>query len=75
MTVCACAACHFAGGERCCRLERELGIHAGEKTADGWFTLETHPMSGPAPLAPAVRIDTLVYGPILRRPPAHLVGK
>ena len=52
VTVCDCAACRFAGGAGILARDRaELGIRAGETTADGAFTLETRPTSAPAPSA------------------------
>jgi len=74
VTVCDCAACHFAGGDRLlAALEEELGIHAGESTDDGAFTLETSADVGAGALAPSVRIDTLVYGPLSVDEARHLV--
>jgi NADH-quinone oxidoreductase subunit E len=65
VTVCDCAACRFAGGDRILRaIEDELGIRAGETTADGRFTLETRPDVGAGATSPAIRVDTLVYGPV-----------
>ena len=76
VTVCACAACHFAGGDALlAAFERELGIRAGESTADGSFSLETATDVGAGALAPAVRIDTLVYGPISADHASHLVAE
>ena len=74
VTVCDCASCHFAGGERIlAALEEELGIRAGETTADGGFTLETSAEVGAGAIAPAVRVDTLVYGPVTEDEARHLV--
>ena len=74
VTVCDCAACHFAGGDRLlAALEEELGIRPGETTADGGFTLETSADVGAGALAPAVRVDTLVYGPLTVDEARHLV--
>jgi NADH-quinone oxidoreductase subunit E len=71
VTVCTCAACRFAGGESLLReTERLLGVRAGESTPDGSFTLETSADVAAGAIAPAVRIDTLVYGPLT---PEHLV--
>ncbi len=65
VTVCDCAACRFAGGDRILRtLEEELGIRPGETTPDGRFTLETRTDVGAGAISPAIRIDTLVYGPV-----------
>ena len=74
VTVCDCAACHFAGGDKLlAALEEELGVRAGESTDDGAFTLETSADVGAGALAPSVRIDTLVYGPLTVDEARHLV--
>ncbi|MEO8246702.1 MAG: NAD(P)H-dependent oxidoreductase subunit E [Chloroflexota bacterium] len=76
VTVCTCAACHFAGGdELLAAFERELGIRPGETTADGTFSLATATDVGAGALAPAVRIDTLVYGPTSAEHAGHLVDE
>lgn len=63
ITVCDCAACHFAGSAKLLTaLRDELGIEPGETTDDGSFTLETASDVAAGSLAPAMRIDTLVYG-------------
>jgi NADH:ubiquinone oxidoreductase subunit E len=74
VTVCNCASCRFAGGDRLlAALEEELGIRAGETTADGAFTLETDANVGTGAIAPAVRVDTLVYGPLNADEARHLI--
>src|SRR5438128_1153756 len=74
ITVCTCAACRFAGGEALLReSERLLGVRAGESTPDGAFTLETSSDVAAGAIAPAVRIDTLVYGPLTAEHLGHLV--
>ncbi len=74
ITVCDCAACRFAGGDALLRgLEEELGIRAGESTPDGAFTLETASDVGAGAIAPAVRVDTLVFGPLTGDEARHLV--
>ena len=76
VTVCTCAACRFAGGERLlAELEDELGIHAGEATPDGSFSLETSDVVAAGSVAPAVRIDTMVYGPLTIAAARHLVAE
>jgi NADH:ubiquinone oxidoreductase subunit E len=74
ISVCTCAACRFAGGpEVLDALADELGISPGESTDDGAFSLETsHDVSAGA-MAPAIRIDTLVYGPVTAEQATHLV--
>jgi NADH-quinone oxidoreductase subunit E len=74
VAVCDCAACRFAGGDQLLRaLREELGIGPGESTADGAFSLETATDVGAGALAPAIRIDTLVYGPLTADQARHLV--
>lgn len=74
VTVCDCSACHFSGGrELLAALEAELGIRAGETTDDGAFSLETASDVGAGAIAPAVRFDTLVYGPMTAEHAHHLV--
>ncbi len=74
ITVCSCAACHFAGGDALLHaLEEELGIRAGEATPDGAFSLEIGADVGAGAIAPAVRVDTLVYGPLTVDEARHLV--
>ena len=76
VTVCTCAACRFAGGSEILESIREaLGIGPGETTADGAFTLETADDVGAGAIAPAVRIDTLVYGPLTAEHARHLVDQ
>jgi len=74
VTVCSCAACRFAGGDVLLKeLSSELGIGPGESTDDGAFTLETADDVGAGALAPAIRLDTLVYGPLTGELARHLV--
>lgn len=74
VTVCTCAACRFAGGDQLLStLREELGIAPGETTTDGAFTLETSETVGSGAVAPAVRIDTLVYGPLTPDAARHLI--
>lgn len=74
VTVCDCASCRFAGGDRILRaIEDELGIRAGETTPDGRFTLETRSDIGAGAISPALRVDTLVYGPVDGDQARHLL--
>ena len=76
VTVCDCAACRFAGGDRILRaLTEELGIPVGGTTADGMISLETRPDVGSGATSPAIRIDTLVYGPLTADKALHLVAQ
>ena len=74
VSVCDCAACRFAGGrEVLAAVEAELGIRAGEETPDGAFSLELASDVGAGSLSPAIRIDTLVYGPLDADKARHVV--
>jgi NADH-quinone oxidoreductase subunit E len=74
ITLCDCAACRFRGGrEILAALEAELGIRVGETTPDGAFSLEVASDVGAGAIAPAVRVDTLVYGPMTPEHVRHLV--
>jgi len=76
VTVCDCASCRFAGGDRLLRaLSEELGIGPGETTADGSLTLETSSDVGAGALSPAIRVDTLVYGPLTIEQAIHVVDQ
>jgi NADH:ubiquinone oxidoreductase subunit E len=74
ITVCTCAACRFAGGDLILdALQTTLGVRPGETSADGSITLETASDVAAGALAPAVRIDTLVYGPLTSEQALHLI--
>jgi NADH-quinone oxidoreductase subunit E len=74
VTVCDCASCRFAGGPAVlAAIEEELGIRAGQTTADGAFTLEVASDVGAGTLSPAIRVDTLVYGPLDVDKATHIV--
>ncbi|MGZ8476248.1 MAG: NADH-quinone oxidoreductase subunit NuoE family protein, partial [Candidatus Limnocylindria bacterium] len=74
VTVCDCASCRFAGGDRLLKvLSEELGIGPGETTPDGQLTLETSSDVGSGTISPALRIDTLVYGPLTDEQAIHVV--
>ena len=76
VSVCDCASCRFAGGDRVLRaIEERLGIRAGETTADGRFTLETRTDVGAGAISPAIRIDTMVYGPVGVETALHVVDE
>jgi NADH-quinone oxidoreductase subunit E len=76
ITVCDCAACRFAGGdELLAAISDELGIRPGEETPDGAFSLDTSSDVGSGAIAPAIRIDTLVFGPLTADEARHLVAE
>jgi len=65
--VCNSAPCHLQNGKEVIRIFQEiLGIHMGEITEDGLFSLETVSCIGACDQAPAVRIDKEVYGNLTR---------
>jgi NADH-quinone oxidoreductase subunit E len=58
ISVCLGTACHVRGGPMVVEaFERRLGIHAGETTPDGEFTLETVNCLGACALGPIVVVD------------------
>ncbi|MGI8929945.1 MAG: NAD(P)H-dependent oxidoreductase subunit E [Candidatus Limnocylindria bacterium] len=76
VTVCDCASCRFAGGDRLLdALSKELGIRPGETTADGRISLETSSDVGSGTISPALRIDTLIYGPVTSEQAVHIVDQ
>jgi NADH-quinone oxidoreductase subunit E len=76
IAVCDCTACRFAGGpEVLAALSRELKIQPGESTSDGSFSLEVSRDIGAGAIAPAIRIDTLVYGPVTPEQATHLLAE
>ena len=76
ITICTCAACRFAGGDALrAAIEERLGVRVGETTEDASFTLEASPDVAAGALAPALRIDTLVYGPLNPEKALHLIDE
>jgi NADH:ubiquinone oxidoreductase subunit E len=60
--VCLGTACYVRGGKKIIeKLNKILGIGAGETTADGKFTLEVMRCIGACGLAPAITINEKVY--------------
>ncbi len=63
VSVCLGTACHVRGAPRIVeKLERDLGIKAGETTRDLKFTLETVNCLGACALGPLITIDGKYYG-------------
>jgi len=61
--VCLGTACHVQGGPRILeRLERDLGIKAGQTTADGKFSVEAVRCVGACALAPVVLVNEGPHG-------------
>jgi len=63
VNVCTGTACFVRGaGEVLEEFEKKLGIHEGETTADGNFTIDTLRCVGACGLAPVVSVNGKVYG-------------
>jgi len=63
LKVCHGTACHVNGAETLdTTLKMELGIDAGQTTADGKFSLERVACLGCCSLAPVVMLDNEVHG-------------
>jgi NADH-quinone oxidoreductase subunit E len=61
--VCQGTACHVHVADEILKaIEGELGVSAGESTADGEFTLERVACFGSCALAPVVVLNDKVYG-------------
>ena len=70
--VCTNIACALVGaGDTLREFERELGIHAGETTADGLFTLRTVECYGGCGWGPVVSVDERYHEPF---PPDRVDG-
>ncbi len=72
--LCDGTACHIRGGSVILEgIERELGIHPGETTKDGLFTLQLVNCLGSCAIAPVILIDDTFYGKMtLEKLPAIL---
>ena len=66
--VCRSLSCALRGGEEVLKyLEQKLGIKAGEKTADGKFSIETAECLGACEMAPMMQVDDKEYvGPLTK---------
>ncbi len=63
ISVCMGTACYVRGSQLILdELEKELGIKAGETTADGVFTLQATRCLGCCGLAPVIMINDEVFG-------------
>ena len=61
--ICRGTACHVRGAAKVLEeMEKELGVKAGETTADLEYTLETIACFGSCALAPVLVIDDTVHG-------------
>lgn len=65
IAVCMGTACYVKGAEKVLeQFKKLLGIHEGETTVDGQFSLEALRCVGACGLAPVVVIDEQVYGKV-----------
>lgn len=65
INVCLGTACYVNGSEKVLQeFEHVLGIHAGQVTADGKFSIESLRCVGACGLAPVVTINDKVYGKV-----------
>jgi len=75
ITVCRGTACHVRGaGKVLAEMEKQLGIKAGETTADMEYTLETVACIGACALAPTMTIDSETYGKMTPKRVAEVLG-
>ncbi len=76
--ICAClgTACHVRGaGGVVEELQRQLGVAAGDTTADGQFTIETVNCLGACALGPVVVIDGRYFSKVRRRKVRELLDQ
>ena len=76
--VCACVgtACHVRGAPLIVdTIERELGIKAGETTADGEYTLDVVNCVGACALGPLVTVDGEFHGKMTQKTIKKLMKK
>ncbi len=74
--VCLGTACHVRGGMQVMdALERELGIKAGETTADFKFNLERVNCVGSCALAPVVMVGDNVFGRLVPKQAKEVLEK
>jgi NADH-quinone oxidoreductase subunit E len=76
VSVCLGTACHVQGAGRILeKLERDLGIKAGETTEDRSFSLETVRCVGCCGLAPVVTIEDDLYGKVAQAKLSKILKK
>jgi NADH-quinone oxidoreductase subunit E len=76
LTCCLGTACHVRGAPRVAdELARQLGVHPGDTTADGQFTLETQNCLGGCALGPIVVADGHYFSNVTTSAVAGLVER
>ena len=74
--VCTGTACHVRGAEKLMdKLERDLGIEAGQTTEDGRFTLEGVRCVGCCGLAPVVVVGEHFHGKLTQKDLDQVLAK
>jgi NADH-quinone oxidoreductase subunit E len=74
--VCTNISCALVGaGETLRALEQELGIHAGETTADGMFSLKTVECYGGCGWGPVVSVDERYHEPFTSGDAPELIAR
>lgn len=75
LAVCIGTACYVNGSARILQaLEEELGIHSGETSADGLFSLSEAHCIGACSLAPAILVNGEVFGMLTPEKAVELVS-
>ena len=73
---CEGTACHVKGAPFVVEaIERELGIHAGETSADGEYSFETVNCLGACALAPLIVVDDEYYGKMSQEKAKKTISK
>ena len=63
LEVCNSTPCYYSRSSRVAKiLEKELGIHMGETTPDGVFSLRYTPCVGACEIGPVIKVNDEVYG-------------
>jgi NADH-quinone oxidoreductase subunit E len=76
VTVCLGTACHVRGGSKIVeKMERKLGIQAGQTTADKKFTLETVNCLGCCAIGPVVVVNGTYFARVSPKKAESLLEK
>jgi len=76
ISVCLGTACHVKGGEKNLqKIKRELKLEDDNTTEDLQFTLETVRCLGCCSMAPVIKIDEDIYGPVMSEKTTEIIKK
>lgn len=76
ISVCLGTACHVKGGEKNLeKIRRELNIKDGGTTVDLQFTVETVRCLGCCSMAPVIKVDEDIYGPVPLEKTLEIINK